>query len=391
MAYEWTQIGYWKTPNLSWTIYLIFAVVFGFIGLDHLYMRSPLTALLKCITNFMTFGFWYFYDIVTALTEEDLVKEYGTGTPFVNTGGIGAGMFSDKPDPEHPPWKFMGYTLASGFPFGVIGLNNFIAGDKWGGFLKFWMTSLFAFPIILLAPFTWMLAIGLTLYGLYVILFNTESLFSQGIPSLTKRFMTNMGPKEIKQVESSGFFEETVRRIFAILEMIPIIGPIVKQTREQVELAATTAMATAKVVKASTVDVAIAGAQAAKTLAVDTPMQAMKAVNDIKDGIQGKIDALPKPADMLVSKIPVVPSPADMLAPKIPPIMKGGGSGASTMQGTVLMTIIYGGLVLAVGNFIYKQYKSKKEDAKVLETYKTLNRKTGSVEDSKYDDIPPSA
>jgi hypothetical protein len=72
--------------------------------------------------------------------------------------------------------------------------------------------------------------------------------------------------------------------------------------------------------------------------------------------------------------------------------MRGGGTDASTMQGTILMTILYGGLVLAVGNFIYRQYKSRKEDNKVLEGYsKVLNKKTGSVEESKYDDIPPSA
>ena len=80
MAYEWTQIGYWNKPNLSWTIYLILAVCVGFFGIDHLYMRSPFTAFLKFIVNLMTLGFWYFYDIVNAFTEKDLVKKYG---PFI--------------------------------------------------------------------------------------------------------------------------------------------------------------------------------------------------------------------------------------------------------------------------------------------------------------------
>jgi hypothetical protein len=49
------------------------------------------------------------------------------------------------------------------------------------------------------------------------------------------------------------------------------------------------------------------------------------------------------------------------------------------ISGTVFLTVLYGGLLLAIGNFMYKQYKKVKEDRKQLEKPK-----------EEHDDIPPS-
>jgi hypothetical protein len=421
MAYEWTQIGYWNKPNLSWTIYLILAVCVGFFGIDHLYMRSPFTAFLKFIVNLMTLGFWYFYDIVNAFTEGDLVKEYGVGTPFVQTGGIGAGMFADEPDKEHAPWTFMGYSLASGFPFGLFGVDNFIAGDKKGGFAKLWMTLLFCFPLILLAPLGWILGIGLVFYGLYVLFFDTESLFSKGVPSPFGRHPSTLGPSMPKEVESSGFFGATFKWLFGLLKGLPVIGPMIKDAESKAELA----MAAAQTIKASTVDVAFAGAQAAKTLAVDVPMQATKAVAAINDGIQKKIAALPSPMEIAQKKIngavskvsehvnsatkaaaaPLAMASNVAIAATNPAmatsklltkgmgsrsLMKGGAVESNSIASMALMGVLYGGLVLAIGNFLYIQYKKTKEDKKVLEGYaRVMNVKTGSKHESTLSDVPP--
>jgi hypothetical protein len=419
MAYEWTQIGYWNKPNLSWTMYLILAIVVGFFGIDHLYMRSPFTALLKFIVNVCTLGFWYFYDIITAFTEGDLVKKYGCGTPFVQTGGIGAGMFSDEPDQEHSPWKFMGYSLTSGFPFGLFGLNNFIAGDKKGAFMKFWMTLLFCFPIIIFAPFGWLLGIGLVFYTLYVIFFDTESIFSKGVPSLFGRHPTSMGPTTPKEMESSGFFGATFKWLFGIFKGLPIVGPMIKEAEAKAEMA----IEAAKIVKASTVDVAMAGAQAAKTLVVDVPVQATKAVVAINDGIQKKIGALPSPAEMVQAKINAASAVATsaaapalatanavaaplmvatnpgMAAAKLlnkemskQPLLKGGSIETNGIASMALMGVLYGGLVIAIGNFLYIQYKKTKEEKAVLEGYaKVLDTKTGSKHESTLSDTPPMA
>jgi hypothetical protein len=418
MAYEWTQIGYWNKPNLSWTMYLMLAIIVGFFGIDHLYMRSPFTAFLKFIVNLMTFGFWYFYDIVNAFTEGDLVKKYGVGTPFVQTGGIGAGMFSDTPDKQHAPWTFMGYSFASGFPLGLFGVDNFIAGDKKGGFTKLWMTLLFCFPLILLAPLGWVLGIGFVFYTLYILFFDTESLFSKGVPSLFGRRPTTMGPSMPKEVESSGFFGETYNWMFGLLKHLPIIGPILTQSIEKVEMAVGTAVSTAKIVKASTVDVALAGAEAAKTLAVDVPMQATQAMVAINDGIQKKIAALPSPMNIaqqkinatvnsaakavaaplaIGSNIAVAATNPAMAASKLltkgigsRSLMKGGAIETNGVASMALMGVLYGGLVIAIGNFLYIQYKKTKEDKKVLEGYaKVLDVKTGSKHESALSDVPP--
>ena len=423
MAYEWTQIGYWNKPNLSWTIYLILAVCVGFFGIDHLYMRSPFTAFLKFIVNLMTLGFWYFYDIVNAFTEKDLVKKYGVGTPFAPTGGIGAGMFSDEPDKEHAPWTFMAYSFTSGFPFGLFGLNNFIAGDMKGGFVKLWTTLLFCFPLILLSLFSWPIGIAFVFYTLYVLFFDTESIFSKGIPSPLGRRPTKMGPSEPKEVESSGFFTANFMWLLKFLKGLPFVGPLIKEAEAKAALA----LEMGKVVKASTVDVAIAGASAAKTLAVDVPMQATKAVAAINDGIQKKIAALPSPMEAAQQKIngavsrvsehvnsatkaaaaPLAMASNVAIAATNPAmatsklltkgmgsrsLMKGGAIESNSIASMALMSVLYGGLVLAIGNFLYIQYKKTKEDKKVLEGYaKVMNVKTGSKHESTLSDVPPMA
>ena len=430
MAYEWTQIGYWNKPNLSWTIYMILAITLGLFGIDHLYMRSPFTALLKLIVNIVTFGFWYFYDIITALTEGDLVKKYGVGTPFFPTNGIGAGMFSDNPDKEHAPWKFMGYSFASMFPFNIIGINNFVAGDKWGGLLKIWMTILFCFPLILLAPLGWCVAIAAGLYSLYVLLFDTESIFSKGAPSLFNRAPSNLGPVDAKGTESEGFIGATSMWLFGILQNIPFVGAYIKKAQDKYNLA----MAAVQTIKASTIDVAIAGADAAKTLAVDVPKQAVQAVTKINDGIQAKISALPSPMEIAQRKInaaaapltaavnaataplaaatatatgvlgsaaEVAANPTKMLTKqmgsrglmKAVPTLAGGSMEGGSMEGSsiasiALMGILYGGLVLAIGNFLYIQYKKVKEDKEGLEVE---DKKTGSRYQSGLSDVPPEA
>lgn len=452
MAYEWTQIGYWNKPNLSWTIYLILAISLGFFGIDHLYMRSPFTAVLKFIVNLFTLGFWYFYDIINAFTEADLTKQYGVGTPFVSTGGIGAGMFADEPDKEHAPWKFMGYALTSAFPFGMFGLNNFIAGDTKGALMKAWMTILLCFPLLFFAPLGWLISFLLLCFTLYVLFFNTESLFSMGVPSPLGRGMSTLGPNEPKEVESSGFFYATGLWLMGWLETLPFIGPKIKEINEKVKMG----FEAAKVVKASTVDVALAGADAVKTLTVDVPMQATKAVTAIKDGIQNKIEALPSPMEIAHAKVNAVSAkamgainsatkkvtvPLEAAQAKVGEVaakatgainsatknitapleaaqatadaitnpagaasklltkglgsralMKGGAIESNGIAGMALMGLLYGGLVIAIGNFLYIQYKKTKEDKKVLEGYaKVLDAKTGSKHESTLSDEPPMA
>ncbi len=478
MAYEWTQIGYWNTPNLSWTIYIMLVVGLGFFGIDHLYMRSPFTAFLKLIVNILTLGFWYLYDVIGAFAETDVTKKYGVTTPFAPTGGLGAGMFSDKPDVKHAPWKFMGYSLTSGFPFGLFGLNNLVIGDTKGAIIKFWMTGMFAFPLIFFFPLTWVIAIGAAMYGMYVLFFKTETIFSKGPPSLFGRFASDMGPGGgISEADGVGFFGGIFKRLFSMFSALPIVGPMIKRAEQQIDMA----VAGAKIVKASTIDVALAGADAVKTLAVDVPGEAVKAVGLINDGIQQKIQSLPSPTAALkkdlfglpdlpvgppgmmqmpltkksltsgikkdlfglpdlpagppgaaqpsmsgikkglfglpdlpagppgvASRIPMqipyanpVPAQMNVINPlqsvgamaSAPPmhtgtLVGGGGDAMNSIASMSLMGVLYGGLVIAVGNLLYRQYKKMQEDKEGLEVE---DKKTGSRHQSGLSDVPPKA
>jgi hypothetical protein len=101
VRYFYTQQKFWGGPTLSYTIYAILAVfpVTGFLGLDHMYMRSPGTGLTKCVFNFFSLGMWYFYDVIQAVKDKKDIYQYGVSMPLYGPSGIAAGSFID-PDAE---------------------------------------------------------------------------------------------------------------------------------------------------------------------------------------------------------------------------------------------------------------------------------------------------
>lgn len=136
VPYEYTQGSYWGGPSISYFVYAALAVIpfTGLLGLDHLYLRSPGTALKKIGINLVTFGLWYFYDVLHALFDGENTRKYGLETPFGGPAGIGAGMFleGDEEAPAGTPgaFTFMAYAACVFFvPFGV---EYLVAGDTWG-------------------------------------------------------------------------------------------------------------------------------------------------------------------------------------------------------------------------------------------------------------------
>ena len=91
-----SHIALWGEPQFTRSGMIFFTLVFGFFGLHHLMLRSPLTALLFFMFNTMTLGYWYFYDLIQLIysTEEDLNK-YGLGSPFFTEFGVAVGMWID--------------------------------------------------------------------------------------------------------------------------------------------------------------------------------------------------------------------------------------------------------------------------------------------------------
>jgi hypothetical protein len=148
---------------LSYPVFLGLSILGGFLALDHLYLRSPTTFLVKFIVNILCFGVWWLYDVSQAIFNMDVVKVFGLPIPGMGPKGIGAGVFaSGTPDRKHLSFLIYGLSLIFG---GIFGMDSFIVGDKTSGIIR-----LISFVTIIFAP----VAIGWWLYGLFKFFFSTR-------------------------------------------------------------------------------------------------------------------------------------------------------------------------------------------------------------------------
>ena len=99
---------FWGEPQYTRFGMWLFTLFFGFFGLHHLMLRSPQTALMCCLVNIFTFGYWYFYDLIQLSSKEygglgdDGLNAYGLGSPW-GPLGIAQGMWIQPPSlPKHP-------------------------------------------------------------------------------------------------------------------------------------------------------------------------------------------------------------------------------------------------------------------------------------------------
>jgi hypothetical protein len=119
---------------LSYDVFLGLTVLGGFLALDHLYLRSPLTFVAKLIINVLFLGVWWLYDASQAVFNRDAVKVFGLGVPGMGPKGIAAGVLAaDQPDKKHMAFFLYGIALMFG---GIFGLDSFIVGDKQSGFIR---------------------------------------------------------------------------------------------------------------------------------------------------------------------------------------------------------------------------------------------------------------
>lgn len=147
-----TRKDYWGGSWYPyWTLMLI-TVLGGGLALDHLWLRSPQSALLKIIVNVCTFGLWYFYDVIQIFKDKNVVMKHGLSAPFIGPLGIGAGVFRDT-DPSGPsgksPFRFLAYLILLALPFGF---DFLVAGDTNGALAKFLGTIFF---LMLPVTFLW--------------------------------------------------------------------------------------------------------------------------------------------------------------------------------------------------------------------------------------------
>ena len=204
LKYAYTGSGYWGGAWYPYWSLMLVTVLGGFFGLDHFYLRSPSTGLLKFIINIFTFGAWWIYDIIQIFKDKESVLESGLNIPVVGAAGIAAGVFTARPgnvssskssDSLKSPIMFLLYLAVTIWPY-TLGLDSFVAGDVYGGVFKF--LSLIAFPML---PFV-LIQKCLELYRLFA---TPSVFFEKGLPRLPGiSFLLgdwgchNLGPEDLK-------------------------------------------------------------------------------------------------------------------------------------------------------------------------------------------------
>lgn len=89
-----SHVAVWGEPQYSKFGMLLFTLVFGYFGLHHFMLRSPLTGILCYIVNLYTGGYWYLFDMLQLYeTTVDDLNKYGLGSPFLCQFGIAVGMW----------------------------------------------------------------------------------------------------------------------------------------------------------------------------------------------------------------------------------------------------------------------------------------------------------
>lgn len=148
---------YWNGYMVDATLYKIFAMfpLTGFLGIDHLVLRSPFTAILKFLVNVLFFGAWYFYDIIQMTMDQTFVANYGMSTPWGPRGHsykLFSGLTEDNVNEFAKASVYNGGFFSSLLflvyvflivTLGFTGLPNILAGDFTGGITKLFSNWLF--------------------------------------------------------------------------------------------------------------------------------------------------------------------------------------------------------------------------------------------------------
>ena len=153
---------------LSYNVFMVISILGGFLALDHLYLRSPLTFIAKLAVNLTFFGVWWIWDMAQALFNEPAVRIYGLSIPGLGPQGIGAGVLAEeKPDEKH--MRFFTYAIALIFG-GLIGLDSFLVGQTQMGFFR--LIATLTFILLPVSGLEW----G---YKMYQFFFNTKAVVGE--------------------------------------------------------------------------------------------------------------------------------------------------------------------------------------------------------------------
>lgn len=173
---------------------MVATIFFGFFGLDHFLLKSPMTGAIKFLVNIFGLGIWYFYDMIQILGNKESVMEHGLTVPLVGAAGIGAGACVDsQPGASQgkSPLRLLAYLFLVLMPFGM---DSLIGGDSKGAAAKF-LTTVF--------PLFWPVAMLWSVVSIGRAFFMPRTLFTEGLirPFPVSWFMDPRGPNKLGPVD----------------------------------------------------------------------------------------------------------------------------------------------------------------------------------------------
>ncbi len=175
-----SDVDTWGHPDRNYYIFIVLSFLFGFLGLDHYYLRSYDTGFKKMIVNILGLGFWYFWDLIQIMRDGKTIRTEGINSPLDWIRGIGRGTFTAPPpqggaDTQNfeAPKSYLVYTFLA-VCFGWLGADRFYIGETVQGFAKLFSVFnifLFLFGLIWIA------------WDAYNAFFRTKSIMADGITS----------------------------------------------------------------------------------------------------------------------------------------------------------------------------------------------------------------
>ena len=160
-------------PDKNYLLFITLSILTGFLGVDHFYIRSFNTGMMKVGLNLVTFGLWYWWDLIQIFNNSDKVRKDGLTSPFDWICGIGQGVFVPKGETQAytSQKSYVIYALLAIF-LGCFGLDKLYIGSVPQALAKFF--SIFSI-IFTLFGILW------AVWDSFHALFLTDSILKHGI------------------------------------------------------------------------------------------------------------------------------------------------------------------------------------------------------------------
>lgn len=348
--FEYTQKQFWGGPWYSYWMLMVATIVFGFFGIDHFLLRSPLTGVAKLVTNILGLGLWWIYDIIQIFGEKENVMKFGLSAPILGPLGIGAGMFVDNQPNETPSRSPLRYFLYLFLLFVPFGFDSLLAGDMNGALAKF--ISCFVFLL-------WPIAIAWSINNIYKAYVTPKELFTEGVDRffpftwfMNKKGPSVLGPKDVPASLDGcepGGANGLLRTILGMLPPIftTAIGaffPGIVPAVESVAAATKAAANTATNVIGAIHDPAVKTASVASSLVQQVPA-ALEQTGALASQVQSQLLDYTKPE--VLKKM-----------------AQTGGGGSNT---NTILFVLFGGILISGAIFGLKSFRainSKKDDGR---------------------------